>query len=63
LGRDLFVRHEWNPHLVGYQLSSTAISLAIGVTWGAVAGYVGGRTDELMMRFVDVLYSLPTFSS
>jgi oligopeptide transport system permease protein len=30
------------------------------VTWGAVAGYAGGRTDELMMRFVDVLYALPT---
>jgi oligopeptide transport system permease protein len=29
------------------------------VTWGAIAGYVGGRTDEAMMRFVDVLYSLP----
>ena len=40
-------------------LVSTAISLVIGVTWGAIAGFVGGRTDELMMRFVDVLYSLP----
>jgi len=40
-------------------LVSTAISLAIGVTWGAVAGYLGGRADELMMRFVDILYSLP----
>ncbi len=60
LGRDLFVRT-----LNGIRISlvialvSTAISLVIGVTWGAVAGYVGGRTDELMMRFVDVLYSLP----
>jgi oligopeptide transport system permease protein len=60
LGRDLFVRT-----LEGIRISlvisfvSTAISLSIGVTWGAVAGYVGGRTDELMMRFVDVLYSLP----
>jgi oligopeptide transport system permease protein len=35
------------------------VSLVIGVTWGAIAGYVGGRTDEWMMRFVDVLYSLP----
>jgi oligopeptide transport system permease protein len=31
----------------------------VGVTWGAVAGYVGGRVDDWMMRFVDVLYSLP----
>ena len=35
------------------------MSLLIGVTWGAVAGYVGGRTDDLMMRVVDVLYALP----
>ncbi|HEY3785899.1 MAG TPA: ABC transporter permease subunit [Steroidobacteraceae bacterium] len=60
LGRDLFVRT-----LAGVRISllisllATAISLAIGVTWGAVAGYAGGRTDALMMRFVDVLYSLP----
>lgn len=60
LGRDLFVRT-----LCGIRISllislvATAISLAIGVTWGSIAGYVGGRTDEVMMRFVDVLYSLP----
>jgi oligopeptide transport system permease protein len=60
LGRDLFVRtcHGVRISLV-ISLVSTAISLAIGVTWGAVAGLVGGRTDELMMRFVDILYSLP----
>jgi oligopeptide transport system permease protein len=40
-------------------LMATFVSLAVGVTWGAIAGYVGGRTDEAMMRFVDVLYSLP----
>jgi len=38
---------------------ATAVSLVIGVAWGATAGFVGGRTDELMMRIVDVLYSLP----
>ena len=37
-----------------------AISLVIGVLWGATAGYVGGRWDGVMMRFVDVLYSLPS---
>lgn len=60
LGRDLFVRtcHGVRISLV-ISLVSTAISLAIGVTWGAVAGYAGGRVDELMMRFVDILYSLP----
>ena len=38
---------------------ATAVSLVIGVTWGAIAGYFGGRIDNLMMRFVDVMYSLP----
>ena len=37
-----------------------AVSLVIGVLWGAIAGYVGGRADNLMMRFVDILYSLPS---
>ena len=60
LGRDLLVRT-----LCGIRISllislmATAISLAIGVAWGSMAGYIGGRTDEIMMRFVDVLYSLP----
>lgn len=60
LGRDLFVRT-----LLGVRVSlaigllATLVSLAIGVTWGCFAGYLGGRTDELMMRFVDVLYALP----
>ena len=35
------------------------MALVIGVTWGAVAGYVGGRVDSMMMRFVDILYALP----
>ena len=60
LGRDLLARL-----LVGLRVSlaiglvATAVSLAIGVAWGATAGFVGGRTDETMMRIVDVLYSLP----
>src|ERR1700722_17354526 len=36
------------------------VSLVIGVLWGAVSGYLGGRWDEAMMRFVDILYSLPS---
>jgi oligopeptide transport system permease protein len=40
-------------------LIATFVSLVIGVVWGAVAGFVGGRLDEVMMRLVDVLYSLP----
>jgi oligopeptide transport system permease protein len=60
LGRDLYVRT-----LFGVQISlqigllATLVSLCIGVTWGATAGYLGGRIDDLMMRFVDILYALP----
>ena len=38
---------------------ATTVSLVIGVAWGATAGYLGGVVDEVMMRIVDVLYSLP----
>ena len=38
----------------------TLVSLVIGVLWGAMAGYVGGRMDSVMMRIVDMLYSLPS---
>jgi oligopeptide transport system permease protein len=60
LGRDLFIRtlHGVRISLV-ISLLASAMSLFIGVAWGAIAGYVGGRADEWMMRFVDVLYSLP----
>jgi oligopeptide transport system permease protein len=43
--------------LVG--VSATLVSITIGVLYGAVAGYVGGRIDNLMMRIVDVMYALP----
>ena len=60
LGRDLLARL-----LIGLRVSlavgvvATGVSLVIGVMWGAAAGYIGGRTDEVMMRIVDILYSLP----
>jgi ABC-type dipeptide/oligopeptide/nickel transport system permease subunit len=59
-GRDLLARLLWasRTSLVCGLLAALA-SLAIGVGWGAVAGYAGGRTDRLMMRAVDVLYAIP----
>ena len=38
---------------------ATGVALIIGVTYGAVSGFIGGNIDNLMMRFVDLLYSLP----
>ncbi len=59
-GRDLVARTA-----VGFLVSltvgvvATLVSFVIGVTWGATAGFVGGRVDQVMMRIVDVMYSLP----
>jgi len=60
LGRDLLARLFWGARVslvVG--LVATLVSLAIGVSYGAIAGFVGGWVDNLMMRLVDVLYSVP----
>ncbi|MEO5802990.1 MAG: ABC transporter permease, partial [Verrucomicrobiota bacterium] len=60
-GRDLLTRTFYGARIsliVG--AVGAFVSLIIGVTWGAVAGYVGGRTDNAMMRGVDILYALPS---
>ena len=60
LGRDMLARVMQGGRLsllVG--LAATVVSITIGVFYGAIAGYAGGRIDNLMMRIVDVLYALP----
>lgn len=65
LGTDTQGRDSLARLMIGLRISlavglvATFVSLVIGVTWGAVAGFVGGRVDNLMMRFVDVLYAMP----
>jgi oligopeptide transport system permease protein len=60
LGRDLYARTLEGTRvslLVG--LIASALSLSVGITYGAVAGYLGGRVDQLMMRLIEVLSGLP----
>ena len=65
LGTDIFGRDVLTQIMYGGRISlavgfiATAVALLIGVTWGAVAGYAGGRLDAVMMRLVDILYALP----
>jgi oligopeptide transport system permease protein len=65
LGTDIFGRDMLTQIMYGGRVSldvgfvATAVALVIGITWGAIAGYAGGRVDAVMMRLVDILYALP----
>ncbi len=59
-GRDLFTRVSSGGRVsLGVAVIATLVSIAIGVPYGAFAGYLGGRADHVMMRIVDTLYALP----
>ena len=60
LGRDLFVRTMMGVRVtLLVAIVASLVSLVIGVLYGAIAGYAGGRVDAVMMRFVDTLYAMP----
>ena len=65
LGTDIFGRDMLTRIMYGGRVSlmvgfiATAVALVIGILWGAIAGFYGGRLDAIMMRIVDVLYALP----
>jgi oligopeptide transport system permease protein len=60
LGRDLFARSMQALRVsLALGVLAALVSLVIGLAWGATAGFLGGRVDALMMRFVDIVYALP----
>ncbi len=60
LGRDLFTRLLYGGRVsLAVALAATLVALGIGVCYGTLSGYAGGRTDSVMMRVVDALYAMP----
>src|SRR5215207_9099689 len=60
LGRDLLSRVLYGSRIsLAVGICATIVSLTIGVFYGAISGYLGGKTDAVMMRIVDILYALP----
>ena len=60
LGRDILVRTLIGGRIsIGVGFAATVVALLIGVVYGMIAGYYGGRVETIMMRFVDTLYALP----
>jgi oligopeptide transport system permease protein len=60
LGRDLLVRTMIGGRIaIGVGMLATMVAIVVGVSWGAIAAYAGGKTDEVMMRIVDILYGFP----
>lgn len=60
LGRDLFIRVVYGARIsLTVGIAASIINLVVGVVYGGISGYFGGRTDNLMMRIVDILYTIP----
>ncbi len=60
LGRDLFIRVLYGARIsLAIGIAASFINLTIGVVYGGIAGFLGGRTDRIMMNIVDVLYGIP----
>ncbi len=59
-GRDIFIRILYGGRIsIGIGLAATSVALLIGVLYGAIAGFVGGAVDSVMMRLVEIMYSIP----
>lgn len=60
LGRDLFVRILYGGQIsISVGLCATAVALTIGVLYGTISGFLGGKVDAFMMRIVDIIFALP----